>query len=161
MRVISSPSSSTTGVLTLIFAITSSCTIATGSPVVPKRPDNRTVGQPGQAHPAEFVHRLGSDNLHVRSCCVFALFGRRTAPSAPWRRPSAAGIMKPDKHLLGALAIILAAIGLIALTWVGTMRAIHIQRLENITRVNAILANQVLTLTEQISRQLLALDQTL
>jgi len=69
--------------------------------------------------------------------------------------------MKPDKHLVGALGIILTAIGLIALTWVGTMRAIHVQQQENLTRVNAILTNQALTLTEQVNRQLLALDQTL
>jgi CheY-like chemotaxis protein len=69
--------------------------------------------------------------------------------------------MKPDKHLVGALGIILAAIGLIALTWIGTLRAIHVQRLETAARVNATLANQALTLGEQINRQLLALDQTL
>ncbi|MFL5256541.1 MAG: PAS-domain containing protein, partial [Rhodopila sp.] len=83
------------------------------------------------------------------------------ASTAPLRRLVVIGIMKPDKHLVGALGIILTAIGLIALTWVGTMRAIHVQRQENLTRVNAILTNQALTLTEQVNRQLLALDQTL
>ncbi len=69
--------------------------------------------------------------------------------------------MKPDKHLIGAFGIILAAIGLIALTWVGTLRAIHAQRQENAARVSATLQNEALALSEQINRQLLALDQTL
>src|SRR5689334_14819792 len=71
------------------------------------------------------------------------------------------GTMKPDKHLVGALGVILTAIGLIALTWIGTIRAIHVQRLENVARVDATLTNQALTMAEQINRQLLALDQTL
>jgi signal transduction histidine kinase len=69
--------------------------------------------------------------------------------------------MKPDKHLLAAAGIVLAAAGLIALTWVGTMGAINAQRVEISARVNATLANQALTLTEQIHRQILGLDQTL
>nr|WP_294507311.1 PAS-domain containing protein [uncultured Rhodopila sp.] len=71
------------------------------------------------------------------------------------------GIMKPDKHLIGACGIVLAAALLIALTWIGTLRAVHAQRQENAARVSATLNNQALTLTEQINRQLLALDQTL
>src|ERR1700722_3575995 len=51
MRVISSPSSSTTGVLTLIFAIISSWPEYSGNgfPSLPKQPDNRTAGASGQA----------------------------------------------------------------------------------------------------------------
>jgi len=69
--------------------------------------------------------------------------------------------MKPDKHLIGACGIVVAAAVLIALTWMGTVRAIHAQRMENAARVSATLNNEALTLTEQINRQLLALDQTL
>nr|WP_294546696.1 PAS-domain containing protein [uncultured Rhodopila sp.] len=69
--------------------------------------------------------------------------------------------MKPDKHLIGAWGIVFAAAVLIGLTWMGTLRAIQAQRLENAARVSATLNNEALTLTEQINRQLLALDQTL
>jgi signal transduction histidine kinase/CheY-like chemotaxis protein len=69
--------------------------------------------------------------------------------------------MKPDKPLLAATGISLAAAGLIVLTWIGTMGAINAQRAENRARVKATLANQALTLTEQINRQILGLDQTL
>jgi signal transduction histidine kinase/HPt (histidine-containing phosphotransfer) domain-containing protein len=69
--------------------------------------------------------------------------------------------MKPDKHLFAAPGIALAAAGLIALTWFGTTGAIHAQRVENSARVNATLANQALTFTEQINRQILGVDQTL
>jgi signal transduction histidine kinase/CheY-like chemotaxis protein len=69
--------------------------------------------------------------------------------------------MKPDKHFLAAAGIVLAAAGLIALTWFGTMGAIYAQRVENSARVDAMLTNQALTFTEQINRQILGLDQTL
>jgi PAS domain-containing protein len=69
--------------------------------------------------------------------------------------------MKPDKHFLGAVGIAAAAAFLIALTWIGTLRAISAQREENLARVTATLSNQALTFTEQINRQSLALDQTL
>lgn len=68
--------------------------------------------------------------------------------------------MKPDKHLVGALGIILTTMALIALTWMGTLRSIQAQRLETAARVNATLSNQALTLSQQVNRQLLALDQT-
>ncbi len=69
--------------------------------------------------------------------------------------------MKPDKYFVASAGIVLAAICLIALTWVGTTRTIYAQRLENTARVTATLTNQALTFTEQINRQILALDQTL
>jgi signal transduction histidine kinase/DNA-binding response OmpR family regulator len=69
--------------------------------------------------------------------------------------------MKLDKHFAGAAAIVLFAIGLITLTWAVTLRAINAERTENIARVTATVSNQALTFSEQISRQLLALDQTL
>jgi signal transduction histidine kinase/ActR/RegA family two-component response regulator len=69
--------------------------------------------------------------------------------------------MKPDKHFIAAAGIVVTAVCLIALTWIGTTQAIYAQRLENTARVTATLANQALTFTEQINRQILALDQTL
>ncbi|HEY0184592.1 MAG TPA: PAS-domain containing protein, partial [Rhodopila sp.] len=70
-------------------------------------------------------------------------------------------MMKPDKHFVAAACSVTAAACLIALTWVGTTRAIDAQRVENTARVTATLANQALTFSEQINRQILALDQTL
>ncbi|MDR3534519.1 MAG: PAS-domain containing protein [Rhodopila sp.] len=69
--------------------------------------------------------------------------------------------MKPDKHFIAAAGIVLAASGLIVLTWVGTMRAIHAQQTENVARVSATLSNQAISFTEQINRQILGIDQTL
>jgi signal transduction histidine kinase/DNA-binding NarL/FixJ family response regulator len=69
--------------------------------------------------------------------------------------------MKPDKHFAAAAGILMAAACLIALTWIGTVRAIRAQRAETLARVTATLTNQALTFTEQINRQFLALDQTL
>jgi signal transduction histidine kinase/CheY-like chemotaxis protein len=70
-------------------------------------------------------------------------------------------IMKPDKHFIAAAGVVVATICLIALTWIGTARAIYAQRLENVSRITATLSNQALTLSEQINRQILGLDQTL
>lgn len=69
--------------------------------------------------------------------------------------------LKPDKHVLGGLAILAAAAGLIALTWGGARHAIQMQRIEASARITAIVANQALTFTEQVNRQIMALDQTL
>ena len=69
--------------------------------------------------------------------------------------------MKPDKHFIAAAGVAIAAVCLIALTWVATTRATDRQVTENTARVTAALANQALTFTEQINRQLLTLDQTL
>ncbi len=69
--------------------------------------------------------------------------------------------MKPDKHLAGAVGILLVAASLIALTWFATVRAVQVQREDTLARVTATLSNQALTFTEQISQQILALDQTL
>lgn len=69
--------------------------------------------------------------------------------------------MKPDKHFAGAVGIVLVAASLIALTWFATMRAVQVQREDTLARVTATVSNQALTFTEQISRQILSLDQTL
>jgi signal transduction histidine kinase/CheY-like chemotaxis protein len=69
--------------------------------------------------------------------------------------------MKPDKHFAAAAGFLLAAACLIGLTWVVTTDAIRAQRADTTARVTATLTNQALTFTEQINRQILAIDQTL
>lgn len=69
--------------------------------------------------------------------------------------------MKPDKHFFTAVGLVLAGGLLIALTWIGTIRAIQAQNDENMARVRANLTNQALSFAEQINRQILAIDQTL
>jgi signal transduction histidine kinase/CheY-like chemotaxis protein len=69
--------------------------------------------------------------------------------------------MKPDKHSASAAVILIVTACLIALTWVGTIQAIRIQRIETFDRTTATLANQALTFAEQINRQILGFDQTL
>lgn len=69
--------------------------------------------------------------------------------------------MKPDKHFVFAAAILVVAASLVALTWVGATKAIRAERIDNIGRVTDDLSNQALTFTEQINRQILAIDQTL
>src|SRR6185437_11539522 len=69
--------------------------------------------------------------------------------------------MKPDKHFAGAAGIVLVAAALVALTWTATLRAVEAQRQETLARVTATVSNQALTFSEQINRQILALDQTL
>jgi signal transduction histidine kinase/CheY-like chemotaxis protein len=70
-------------------------------------------------------------------------------------------MMKPDKHFVSAAGILLAAACLIALTWIGTMQAVRVQRAATLARANSALSSQALTLTGQIDRQILTLDQTL
>jgi signal transduction histidine kinase/ActR/RegA family two-component response regulator len=69
--------------------------------------------------------------------------------------------MKPDKHFVAAASILMATAGLIALTWFATTRAIRAERQDNTARITATLANQALTFTAQINREILAVDQTL
>ncbi len=69
--------------------------------------------------------------------------------------------MKLNKHRLGAAGIVGAMLCLITLTWIGTLRAIHAQGQENAARVEAALANQALSFSEQINQQIVTLDQTL
>jgi signal transduction histidine kinase len=69
--------------------------------------------------------------------------------------------MRPDKHRLGSVGVLIATGCLIALTWAGTLRAIEAQRIEASARVTATITNQAITFSEQINRQILALDQSL
>ena len=69
--------------------------------------------------------------------------------------------MKPDKHSDAAACIGVAAVCLIALTWIGTAERSLPSSVENMTRVTATLASQASTFAEQINRHILALDQTL
>ena len=50
--------------------------------------------------------------------------------------------MKPDKHFAVATCTVMAAAGLIALTWVGTVRAVGAQRAETTVRVTATLVSE-------------------
>lgn len=86
-----------------------------------------------------------------------------TCPCSTAVRPTPffAWIMKPDKHFAAAAGILMAAACLIALTWIGTIWSVRAQRAENTATVTATLTNQALTFSEQINRQILALDQTL
>jgi signal transduction histidine kinase/CheY-like chemotaxis protein len=58
-------------------------------------------------------------------------------------------------------AILLPALGLLAVTWFGLLRAINTMRQEAETRITARVANQAAGFQEQIQRQILELDQTL
>ena len=69
--------------------------------------------------------------------------------------------MKPDKPFITAAVLLIAAACLIGLTWVGATQAIRQQRIDTTKRATAMLTSQALTFTEQINRQILAIDQTL
>jgi signal transduction histidine kinase/CheY-like chemotaxis protein len=69
--------------------------------------------------------------------------------------------LRPDKHTLAGIVIVLAAASLIALTWFGTFNAIGAQRAETSARIASTVANQAQAFSEQIGRHILALDQTL
>jgi signal transduction histidine kinase len=69
--------------------------------------------------------------------------------------------MKPDKHFASAAVIVIATACLIALTWIGTLQSIRAERTDTLNHANANLANQALTFSEQITRQILGFDQTL
>ena len=62
---------------------------------------------------------------------------------------------------LGRAAIIIAALLLVALTWIGARGAIRAHRTEVRGRVQAELLAKALTLEDQLRRELLSLEQTL
>ena len=61
----------------------------------------------------------------------------------------------------GLLGIIAATLGLVLLTWLGTLSATHSQRAEAASHVAANVANQALLFKDQLQRDFLAVDQTL
>ena len=69
--------------------------------------------------------------------------------------------MAPDRHALGGALGIILLLALIAATCAATYRSIYTQRAETEARVNILLSNQTLALSEEINRQFLAVDQTL
>jgi signal transduction histidine kinase/CheY-like chemotaxis protein len=69
--------------------------------------------------------------------------------------------LTPDKHALGSAVGIIVILALIVLTCAITYRSILTQRAETVARVNTLLTNQTLALSEEINRQFLAVDQTL
>jgi signal transduction histidine kinase/DNA-binding NarL/FixJ family response regulator/HPt (histidine-containing phosphotransfer) domain-containing protein len=62
---------------------------------------------------------------------------------------------------LGQIAIVIAALVLISLAWLGSFSAITAERDQTEARVEAAVGVEALAFEEQVSRQLLALDQTL
>jgi signal transduction histidine kinase/ActR/RegA family two-component response regulator len=72
-----------------------------------------------------------------------------------------AWLFKPDKHLFRGLAILLAAGGILALTWDGAREAILSQHQEARDRVTASVVHQDMAFADQISHQIVTLDQTL
>jgi signal transduction histidine kinase/FixJ family two-component response regulator len=77
----------------------------------------------------------------------------------PLRRRRRSGTL--DRHALGsALGIVVVAV-LLVLTCVGTYRSVLVKRAETEAAVNAALTGQAAALSEEINRQLLAVDQTL
>ena len=65
------------------------------------------------------------------------------------------------RKIFRAAAILLPALGLVAITWFVTLRALDTQRREAEARLGADLNNQAVNLEDQIRRQILQLDQTL
>jgi signal transduction histidine kinase/ActR/RegA family two-component response regulator len=63
--------------------------------------------------------------------------------------------------VLGQIAIVVAALVLIALAWLGSFSAITAERDQTEARVETAVGVEALAFEEQVSRQLLALDQTL
>src|SRR5580704_13160692 len=61
----------------------------------------------------------------------------------------------------GLLGIIAATLGLIALTWLGTLSATRSQRAAAASHVAANVANQALLFRDQLQRDLLEVDQSL
>ena len=94
-------------------------------------------------------HATGSPRLMSRPPRVITPLSRR-------RRS-----LTPDKHALGSVLGIIAVLVLIVLTCAVTYRSILTQRAETVARVNTLLTNQTLALSEEINRQFLAIDQTL
>ena len=62
---------------------------------------------------------------------------------------------------LGQIAIVIAALVLISLAWLGSFSAITAERDQTEARVEAAVGVEALAFEEQVNRQLLALDQTL
>jgi signal transduction histidine kinase/ActR/RegA family two-component response regulator len=65
------------------------------------------------------------------------------------------------RNIFRAAAILLPAFGLVAITWFGTLSAIHAQREEATARIVAQVTNQANSFQQEIHQQILDLDQTL
>ncbi|HEY3848304.1 MAG TPA: PAS-domain containing protein [Acetobacteraceae bacterium] len=65
------------------------------------------------------------------------------------------------RNIFRATAILLPAFGLVAITWFGTLSAIHAQREEATARIVAQVTNQANSFQQEIHQQILDLDQTL
>ena len=81
---------------------------------------------------------------------------RAAEPAASLKATGASGVRR-SVRFLG----VLAALTLVALSWIGARDAVRVHRAETLARVQAELANQALALEEQLRQQFLAVDQTL
>ena len=71
------------------------------------------------------------------------------------------GFLRSARFALTALMTLGLAVGVIAFTWYAVERTTKTQRLDTIRRTNAIVSGLAASYAEQLSRQTLALDQTL
>ena len=69
--------------------------------------------------------------------------------------------VKPDRYVLGGLAILLAMVCAIALTWLAAVQVGRSEWRDASARASAHVVDQALVIAEQINRQILVLDQTL
>jgi len=65
------------------------------------------------------------------------------------------------RKFCGAALVVVSALGLIGLTWAGTLSAIHAQARQAEARIEARVTNQAVNFQQEIRRELLELDQTL
>ena len=70
-------------------------------------------------------------------------------------------IRRYGSRLLGLLGIVAGTLTLMALTWIGTLTAIRIERTDAAERIVADAGNQAQIFEEQLQRKLLEVDQTL
>src|SRR6476660_1840041 len=132
-------------------------------------PPRRHQSFAGQVKPSRF------SSLFTLNWCMYHAKGGGTTGSAFLREE---GFIDQDRHTrgdgrvktpargdavrrLGRAAIIIAALMLVALAWIGERDAVRTHRGEVRARVQAEILARTLTLEEQVRRELLSLDQTL
>jgi signal transduction histidine kinase/DNA-binding response OmpR family regulator len=69
--------------------------------------------------------------------------------------------LRSGSQIAGLFGIVAATVTLVALTWIGTLSAIHTQRAEAEARIEAGVANQAELFEQQLQRQFLEVEQTL
>ena len=129
-----------------------------------------TTSAPAQSlHPLTFFPYLMRNWDKFQFSTVAARLGRagpkggahRTEPSYAERRARNDACPEPAVRRFGRAAIIVAALVLVALAWVGARDAIRAHRGEARARVQAEVLATTQSIEEQLRRELLSLDQTL